>query len=92
MAPKARMRQANKLNEQKVNKRGKIPTTLVSLFYHLYVRIRFKMYIRYLYWCRITIQLSTLAVLSCQPVLGSATFIKVNTILAFIIQRMRHSL
>jgi hypothetical protein len=29
MAPKARMRQANKLNEQKVNKRGKIPTTLL---------------------------------------------------------------
>ena len=30
MAPKARMRQANKLNEAKVTKRGKIPTTLVS--------------------------------------------------------------
>ena len=31
MAPKARMRQANKLNEAKVTKRGKIPTTLVSI-------------------------------------------------------------
>ena len=30
MAPKARMRQANKINESKVTKRGKIPTTLVS--------------------------------------------------------------
>jgi len=29
MAPKARMRQANKLNEAKVTKRGKIPTTLL---------------------------------------------------------------
>jgi len=29
MAPKARMRQANKVNEAKVTKRGKIPTTLL---------------------------------------------------------------
>ena len=35
MAPKARMRQANKLNEQKVNKRGKIPTTLVNTLYNI---------------------------------------------------------
>ena len=34
MAPKARMRQANKINESKVTKRGKIPTTLVIQFFN----------------------------------------------------------